>query len=122
MEGEAKDREKELNEIKTKHFNLEAENSKISKSYRVKSNQSRTYEENLTALVQKIDKELECPLLLIPMDIPTITPSGYTVDGFVMDELISSQGVDPFDWKSLCKEKIVNKFAVKIKNIISQYK
>ena len=88
----------------------------------MKSNQCRTCEENLTTIVHKITKELECPLLLIPMQTPTITPSGNTIDESIMDELISSQGTDPFDNKTPCKEKIINRLAIKIRDIINPYK
>lgn len=116
------DLKKSIMELKKKVERSEADYLKLNKNYRAKANQCRTFEENISTLVHKVDKELECPILLAPMQTPTITPSGNTVDESIMDDLISSKKADPFDSKSLCDKKIINRLAINIRNIINEYR
>lgn len=68
----------------------------------------------------KLKEELECPILMIPIDTPVVTPSGRTVDIKAMEELIKKNAVDPYDSEKNCKNIVNNLLAVKLKEIISE--
>ena len=83
--------------------------------------QSNIWKIRLNKLVSEINSQMECPLLLLPMTCPMVTPSGFTIDEMALNQLISDKMKDPFDGKSILKDKIVNRFVLKIKEIADAY-
>ena len=69
--------------------------------------------------IERLNELLECPILLIPMESPVITPSGVTVEKKAMEQLIKSKEVDPFDRNKECKHLISNHFASKLQEIVN---
>ena len=58
---------------------------------------------------------------MLPMTWPMVTPSGFTVDEMALEKLIKNKMKDPFEGKTIWKDKIINRFALKIKEIINSY-
>ena len=84
-------------------------------------------EQNLfIELLLKIKDLIECPIGSKRIKIPTITPSGVTIDENEMNKIIEKnlQGCmkDPFNPTLECKTKVYNLFAKRIIEFYKEFK
>ena len=82
---------------------------------------TQRWENRLKQIIEKINDLLVCPQSSVKIGTPIILPSGFTVDQLVADKLIEKKRKDPFDSNLKIKSKTVNRFAVRVKEIISEF-
>ena len=82
---------------------------------------TQRWENRLKQMIEKINDLLVCPQSSVKIGTPIILPSGFTVDQLVADKLIEKKRKDPFDSNLKVKSKTVNRFAVRVKEIISEF-
>ena len=79
-----------------------------------------------TELISNLKELLECPISNQRIKIPTITPSGITIDESEMDKIIqkniAGQMKDPFNSDKECKTKIYNLFAKRVLTLYKEFK
>ena len=71
----------------------------------------------LDEVIKKINRLLECPISFTFLESPVIIPSGNTIDESAFNRLIKK--ADPFNRKLKISDKIVNRFAVDVKEILN---
>ena len=82
---------------------------------------TQRWENRLKQIIEKINDLLVCPQSSVKIGTPIILPSGFTVDQLVADKLIEKKRKDPFDSNLKIKSKTVNRFAIRVKEIISEF-
>ena len=74
------------------------------------------YKDNYFKLIFQLKDFLECPLSFDYLKNPIILPSGLTIDESYFDRLIDSK--DPYNKQLIVKQKIHNRFAIQVKEIV----
>jgi hypothetical protein len=77
---------------------------------------SETVKIQYNNLIDELKKLTKCPILEIQMDDPSITLSGHTIDGGVMNHWITTGIKDNWDPSLTCNSKITN---LAVKQLIS---
>lgn len=84
-------------------------------------NDSKTPDiQNYKILKEELCSLFECPITFEEISTPVILPSGHTVEKSTMDKLIDNSSKDPFSNTEKCTQIIVNRFALKVKEILSE--
>ena len=81
-----------------------------------RQNEDILYKDNYFELIFQLKDLFECPLSLDCLKNPIILPSGFTIDESYFDRLINSK--DPYNNKFIVKQKIHNRFAIQVKEIV----
>ena len=76
------------------------------------------YSEMYSSLIYKINNILDWPITLDRLVNPIILPSGVTIEEYCFDKLINKK--DPYDKNLIVKNKIYNRIAKNINEIIKQ--
>ena len=69
-------------------------------------------------LVNNLKKLFECPLSLVELTSPIILPSGVTIQEDCLSLLLKRGNTDPYDKDLKVNDKIVNKFALNVREVI----
>ena len=72
------------------------------------------------SLISDIKELFYWPLSMVEMDKPWILPSGISIHEEYWDKLENSQSRDPYNKNLKVKQKIINRFAIEVKEIIQQ--
>mmetsp|Transcript_27755 Transcript_27755/g.24548 ORF Transcript_27755/g.24548 Transcript_27755/m.24548 type:complete len:157 (+) Transcript_27755:559-1029(+) len=93
----------------------------MSKNQKKKASKYNTvYKKLLEKLQNSISESLLCPLSLEPIEVPTICPSGHTIDEFFMKKLVKDNKRDPFNNLDICDKVIINRFAINMKEVLKE--
>ena len=76
------------------------------------------YFEFYDSLISDLKEQFDWPLTLVEMTKPHILPSGITINEDTLDELIRRGSFDPFNKNFRVQQKIVNRFASCVQEII----
>ena len=74
------------------------------------------YKDNYFELIFQLKNLFDCPLSFDRLKNPIILPSGLTIDESYFDRLIDSK--DPYNKQLIVKQKIHNRFAIQVKEIV----
>ena len=116
--------------LKTSEFNNEALHGFVQKcKVKIKQLKDKVFEirnarndvhyfEFYYSLISDLKGQLYWPLTMVEMTKPHILPSGNTINEDTLDELIRRRCFDPFNKNFRVQQKIVNRFASDVQEII----
>jgi uncharacterized protein YktA (UPF0223 family) len=76
---------------------------------------------DLWSFKTEIKELLECPISLDMIKRPVFTPSGYTVDQSVMENMVKNKQIDPFTRKGRCCKFVQNHLAKQVIDILRKF-
>ena len=101
--------------LKNKEETIESLNKRFQNHFSVKS--ISNYYELYWSLLAKLKDMYECPISLDYLNTPIILPSGFTINEEWFDRL--RDGKDPYNINLSVQHKIINRFAVEVREIIN---
>lgn len=105
---------------KTRETNLREERIRFKKEIEA-FQQSRSdvqYFKHYSSLVFRLKELYECPISCSNLTSPIILPSGITIQDSFFDELVKHNTVDPYNKNLRIRQRIVNRFAERVKEVI----
>lgn len=111
----------ELTKIDTYYRNQIETNNRLNKELKevVKNYQGKGLE-ILQGFEEELTSMFECPLTLCDIKVPAILPSGHTIEKSFMEKLVKDRRKDPFNNTSKLYGVVINRFAVKIREVLTK--